>query len=152
MARLFGSGRWSFIAIGGLAKTGVQLLPAANQRVAVVGYGVGFEDNSEPIPSTVPPVVVDLLSQSDSGNMQILTLNKYDPSLTEAIQTVGRRTSSSDPTPDVIRRTFTVNFQGSIFVRDAQDDEIIIGGGVRFGLQVLAEKNVQCATVLEFEE
>ena len=89
--------------------------------------------------------------------MSALLVNKYDPSVTETLQTTALRWGSGpEPASGDILRTFTVNFQGSVFVRDAQGDEIIIGGGGRLGCRFIyptAQPGaVQTAMTLEFEE
>jgi len=89
--------------------------------------------------------------------MSAWAVRKYDASLAENLQTTALRYGvGPEPTPGDILRTFTVNFQGSVFVREAQDDEIVIGGGGRLGCRYMyptaQPSGVQTAVTLEFEE
>lgn len=154
MARLLASVRVLGSLAAGTPETMLQLVAPANHRVALVGYGVNCRPTGVQIPSIEPPGVVDLLRQTTAGTMiSAGTPNKLDPSLSEAVQTNALGSiSGAEPTPGGILRTFTVNFQGSVWVRDAYDDEIVIGGGDRLGMRLTFATALGVRVAMEFEE
>jgi len=116
------------------AKTLLQIVAPANQRVLVKGVSVSFKG----ITPTDPPIKVDVLRQTTAGTMSALTCAKRsDSSATaETVQTTAQQNATAEPTAgDVLwsRETPGQFGQTEYF---PFDDPIHVPGGTRLGLRV----------------
>jgi hypothetical protein len=135
------------IASGTSAKTLLQLVAAANHKVAVKGFSISMDGTSV----TAEPVQVDLLRQTSGGSMTSATPVAEDSS-SETIQTTAQKNASSEPTGGNVIRRYNVHPQTGLEVRFNADDEILIPGGGRLGLRVTAAATVNCLAHVTFEE
>ena len=151
MARLrFAYASTAEIALTTAQKTLIQLLAPANQRMAVRGWGIAFDGVS----STAGAVDVRLcIFSSSNGSYTGATLVKDLRGTTEAIQTSGRfnNTSNEGSISDTLR-SYEVNPMTGYERAFAQDEEIEIAGGERFGIIAIASSAVNCHVFVNAEE
>jgi hypothetical protein len=153
MARLtFTVGTDGEIALASATATTVlQVLAPTNQRVAVLGFHVGF-DGTNP---TAEPVQVEILRQTSAGaGRASVTPSKDDDSLPETVQTTATKwqAAATEPTAGEILREYEVHPQASYERAFGIDEEIRIKGGGRIGLRLTAPSGVNCRARLSLEE
>lgn len=149
MARLEGSGQVEGQAVvGGAVETLIQLLSVANHRVALTGYGLGGHGTS----NVQEPGTINLLRQTTGGTAGVLTLNRTQDTISEALLTTGRSVFTVEPTPGAILYTNSLHPQASFDIKDAFSRELIIGGAGRLAIRALFIDAQTLDTYLAFEE
>jgi hypothetical protein len=126
----------------------VQIVAPANHRVKVRGFGVFFDGTSV----SAEPVRVQLLRQTSAGTMSALTPAQEIP-VSETIQTTALKDGSGTvPTAGDVLATFEVHPQSGYEKMYPLGQEIIVPGGGRLGINVLAGANVNATAAIYFEE
>jgi hypothetical protein len=136
------------VALTTSLKTVLSLTNAANARVAVRGFSISFDG----ISSTAGAAEVLLVIHSSSGTFTAATLTKDVRGTTEALGSTGGVNCSAEPSVSATLRTFEVNPMTGYERAFAQDEEIELAGGERFGLQVRASSAVNCHAFINAEE
>lgn len=129
---------------GGAAKTLLQLVAPANQRVHVKRIVVTFRG----VDATQPPIKVDLLVQTSAGTMTALTLVKDPPDSDETIQTTAQHTATAEPTAGSIRRTRLVSPVAAYEFFFGSQNPLPILGGTRLGVRVTND-GTDCDAVVD---
>lgn len=129
-------------------KTLLTLFSAADRRLAIRGFSVAFDGVS----STAGAAEVYLVIHSSSGSFTGSTIVRDVRGTTEAFGTSGGNTASAEPSITSILRTYNVNPMTGYERAFAQDEEIEVAGGERFGLQVRASSSVNVNAFINFEE
>jgi len=149
MARFQGSGRITETAVAAATvETLIQLLAAANHRVALLGYGVGGTGTS----NTEEPGNIDILRQTTAGTASALTLVKLDDSVAETLLTTGQYLFTVEPAAGDVLRSHTLHPQAAMDIRDAFSREIIMGGADRIGIRATFADAQNLDAYLDFEE
>src|SRR3990172_7079678 len=130
------------------AKTVIQLVAATNHRVKVLRWGVFFDGVSV----SAEPVQVRLLRQTTAGTMSSLTPVKLDDSLAETLQTTSQHTATAEPTAGDVVDVVEVHPQSGYEIIYPLGQEVIIGGGDRFGIEFTAPAGVNVRAKIVFEE
>ena len=115
------------------AKTILQIVAPANQRIAVRGFSVSFDGVS----SSAEPVQVDILKQTTAGTMTAATPVKEVPG-GETVQMTAQKNATAEPTAGDILRRYEVHPQTGFERPFAFDEEIVLAGGDRLGLRCTA--------------
>jgi hypothetical protein len=136
------------VALTTSLKTVVSVTNAANIRLAVRGFAIAFDAVS----STAGQAEVQLVIHSSSGTYSTMTLNKDLRGTTEAIGTSGNFNASAEPSVSATLRSYNVNVQTGYERAFAEDEEIVLAGGERLGLQVRSAVAVNCHAFLSLEE
>lgn len=136
------------IAVTTALKTILSLTNAANTRVAIRGFGVAFDS----IGSTAGGAEVRLVIHSTSGTFTGATLRKDERGTTEAFDTSGNHTATVEPVVSEVLRSYTINQMTGYERAFAQDEEIVLAGGERFGLQVIASSGTNVNAFINGEE
>lgn len=137
------------ISTGVAAKTVLQVVAAANQRVKIKEIEISFDG----VASTDVPIKVEWVRQSTAGTMTSLTPVKWNESDGETLQTAANKTATAEPTTGDILRTWYIHPQGGGEVWQARwDGELIVKGGNRCGLRVTAGVSVNCVPFMLCEE
>jgi hypothetical protein len=136
------------IATGTSAKTLMQIIAAANHRVALSEIGVSFQGTS----ATDPPVLIEVLRQTTTGTVSALTLVKSNNSDDETIQTTASHTASAEPTAGDILMAFTVHPQAGFVWQAPPGGEIIIPGGGKVGIRATTSTTQTAAVTVKGEE
>ena len=131
----------------GVAKTHLQIAPAAQDRVRVQGWGVFFKGTS----ATDPPVLVTMLRQSTAGTpggtASTPTITKKNDADTETVQTAVNggpttQTWTTEPTAGSIIETAEVHPQTGYRVFYPLGQEVMIPTGTgpagRLGFRTLS--------------
>lgn len=129
-------------------KTVVSITNQANVRLAVRGFGIAFDG----VTSTGGGAEVLLVIHSSSGTATAMTLTKDLRGTTEAIGSSGNFNFSAEPSVSAVLRSYQVNPQTGYERAFANDEEIVLAGGERFGLQVRASAAVNCHAFIDAEE
>jgi hypothetical protein len=149
MARLtFTGATTAEVAFTTSLKTAASLFVAANTRVAVKGFSISFDGVS----STAGAAEVQLVIHSSSGTFSAMTLSKTKRGTTEAIGTSGSFNASAEPSVSAILKSYEVNQMTGYERAFAQDEEIEIAGGERFGILVRASSGVNGHVFIDAEE
>ena len=140
------------VALTTSLKTVVSITNTADRRVAVRGFGISFDGVS----STAGAAEVALIIHSSSGTATGITLLKDKRGTTEALNTSGNVNFSAEPsttgTNQGILRMYEVNPMTGYERAFAQDEEIELAGGERFGIQVRASSAVNCHAWINADE
>ena len=140
------------VSTGTSPKTVFQLGADANHRVIVWQWSITFKGTSH----DAAPVLVEVIGQSTTGSMTLVTPAKHDPTVDEVIQTAARRNATTEPFGAVFRAAFTVHPRtGYTWTMPPEfDDTFMIRGATpRFlGWRVTAAENVVCVVSATFEE
>ncbi len=136
------------VALTTSLKTILSLTNAANARLAIRGFSVAFDGVS----STAGSAEVTLVIHSSSGTFTGSTLVKDVRGTTEALGSSGNNTATAEPSITSILRSYEVNPMTGYERAFAQDEEIELAGGERFGLQVRASSAVNCHGFINAEE
>ena len=136
------------VALTTSLKTVVSLTNTADRRVAVRGFGVAFDG----ISSTAGGAEVLLVIHSSSGTATGVTAVKEVRGTTEALNTSGQVNFSAEPSVSATLRVYEVNQMTGYERAFAQDEEIELAGGDRFGVQVRASSSVNCHAFINAEE
>lgn len=149
MARLrFTHNTTAEVAVTTTGKTVLTLFNAADRRLAVRGWSVAFDGVS----STAGGAQVQLVIHSSSGSFTGSTLAKDVQGTTEALNTSGQFNCSAEPTISTILRTYNINPMTGYERAFAQDEEIELSGGQRFGVFVTPSSGVNCHAFINAEE
>jgi hypothetical protein len=149
MARLrFALATTAEVALTTSLKTVASITTPANQRVAIRGFSIAFDGVS----STAGCAEVQLVIHSTSGTFSAATLSKDVRGTTEALNTSGNFHASVEPVVSTILRSYNVNAMTGYERAFAQDEEIELAGGDRFGLLIRASSAVNCHAMLSAEE
>lgn len=132
------------ISSGTSAKTILQIVAAANQRILIRSIGVSFEG----INRDAAPVQVVVVRQSDAGAMSSLTLVKDTDSDDETIQTTAQHTATAEPSSgDVLQRVLVHPRGGRVDLGPFR-----CKGDGRLGVVVTAGESVDCVVSAVIEE
>jgi hypothetical protein len=149
MARLrFSLATTAEVALTTSLKTVASLTNTADRRVAIRGFSVAFDSVS----STAGCAEVQLVIHSSSGTYSAATLAKDVRGTTETLNTSGNFNASAEPSVTSILRSYNINAMTGYERAFAQDEEIELAGGDRFGLQVRASSAVNCHAMISAEE
>jgi hypothetical protein len=149
MARLrFALATTAEVALTTSLKTVASLTNTADRRVAIRGFSVAFDGVS----STAGCAEVQLVIHSSSGTFSAATLAKDVRGTTEALNTSGNFNASAEPSVTTIIRSYNVNAMTGYERAFAQDEEIELAGGERFGIQVRASSAVNGHVFIDAEE
>ncbi len=137
----------------GTEKTVSQLLAATNQRVALIGFGLFFDDTN----NTHGPVQIRILRQTSAGTSLVsVTLALDEPELTETIQSTGltaSQTTQTEPTAGTVLRVLSLPAYLGAYEVDVQTfKEIIIGGAGRLGFACNAPNACNVRGYTRYEE
>jgi hypothetical protein len=136
------------IASGVAAKTLLQIVAASNHRALVKSWGVFGKG----VTSTDAPIKVRLLRQSTAGTMSALTPVKCNSADDETLQTTAQHTATAEPTAGDVLATIEVHPQSGYVEHFPFGSEIVVPGGGRLGIDVLAGATVSMTAFIEFEE
>lgn len=126
------------LAGGATSKTFIQVVTAANDRLRVSGWGVGFKGTS----ATDPPVFVSVATQTTAGtaggSASSPTINKKNSSDQETIQSsvLGGPLSgawTTEPTVGVVIENFEVHPQTGYRIFYPMGQELIISSTATVG-------------------
>jgi hypothetical protein len=149
MARLrFTGATTAEVAFTTALKTAVSLTNAANVRLAIRGWGIAFDGVS----STAGGAEVQLVIHSSSGTFSAMSLNRDVRGTTEAIGTSGNFNATAEPSVTSILRSYNLNPMTGYERAFAQDEEIELAGGERFGILVRASSGVNGHVFINAEE
>lgn len=129
------------------AKTVLQIVAPANQRLKIKRWGVFFDG----ISSTAEPVQVRVLRQTTAGTMSALTPTKQDTHA-ETIQTTAQHTATAEPTAGDVLDMVEVHPQSGYEVILTPETYIKVGGGGRVGIEITAPAIVNVRAKIVFEE
>jgi hypothetical protein len=93
-----------------------------------------------------------LVIHSSSGTFTGSTLVKDVRGTTEALGTSGNNSASAEPSITSVIRSYNVNPMTGYERAFAEDEELEIAGGERFGLQIRASSGVNCHAFIAAEE
>lgn len=130
------------------AKTVLQLVAPAQQRVALRSVYVSFDASS-----SAQPVEIVLMKQTTAGTMSSASPVKDDKGPSFTIQTTAQKNATVEPTAgDVLRRYLVHPQAGLERVFGGPGDEIVLDAGERIGLQINAPAGVNTDAGFTFEE
>jgi hypothetical protein len=134
---------------GGAAKTVLQIVAPANQRLKLTNLSVSFDGTT----NTATPAQVRILRQTTAGTMSAGATVLIEKELTETIQSSYQTNATAEPTAGDVLRLFTVPaFMGQYEVFYPYGQEILVQGGGRLGIEVNAPANVNCRVEAQWEE
>jgi len=148
MAGIIAVAQTSEVTTGTAKKTLLQVVAAANHRVIVKEISVSFKGVS----NTDAPILVQVLRQTTAGTMTALTLNPWDTTLDETLQTTGQHTATVEPTGAVEVMGEEVHPQGGYTWQAPFGGEIVVPGGTRIGIAVTSTVSVSSKARIVFEE
>lgn len=128
------------VATGTSAKTIVQIIAAANHKVAIDEIAISFRGTS----NTAEPILVQVMRQTSAGTMPALTLKKDPDDWDETIQTTAAHTATAEPTSGDVLMEEYVHPQTGYTWQAPEGRKIAIGGGDRLGVVVTAAASVSC--------
>jgi len=151
VAAFFGHAGTPEVALAaGVAKTVLQIVAPANQRLRIIGFGLFFDGTS----GTDAPVLTRVLRQTTAGTFvstaQIPT--KADDSLAEAMLTRFQYDATAEPTPGDVMKRLNVHPQSGYEIMYPPGQEIYVGGSDRLGIECTAGAVVNVVAVFYFEE
>src|SRR6202011_341028 len=127
------------IATGNSAKTLLQLVAAAQQRVKVKEISISFDGVS----NTGVPILVEVVRQTSAGTMSAQTIRKWNNSDGETLQTTAQNTATAEPTDSGdVPVAEQVHPQQGFLWQARYADELIAKGGERLGIRVTAAVGV----------
>lgn len=136
------------VALTTALKTVASLTNQANIRLAIRGFAIAFDG----VTSTGGQAEVILGIHSSSGTATAMTLSKDLRGTTEAVGTSGNFNFSAEPSYSVYLRTYNINQMTGYERAFANDEEIVLAGGERFGILVRASAAVNCHAFIDAEE
>ncbi len=129
------------------AKTILQIVAPANQRLKLKSWGVFFDG----VNGSAEPVEVRLLRQTDAGTMSSLTPIKQVAG-SETIQTTAQHTATVEPTEGDLIDGAEVHPQSGYEKLIPFDMPVEIPGGTRIGIECTAGEAVNVKGKMIFEE
>ena len=130
------------------AKTVMQLVAPANQRLKVARVGVFFNGTS----TTAQPVQVRVLRQTSAGTMSALTPVKLNNSDGETIQSTAQQNASAEPTASDVYDVWEIHPQSGYDVMYPLGQELVVKGGDRLGIECTAQATVSVRAKMWYEE
>lgn len=129
------------------AKTVLQIVAPANQRLKVKRWGVFFDG----VNAAAEPAQVRLLRQTTAGTMSALTPTKQDTHA-ETVQSTAQHTATSEPTAGDVVDMVECHTQTGYEVILTQETYIKVGGGGRLGIEITAPAGVNVRAKMVYEE
>lgn len=129
------------------AKTILQVVAPANQRLALTAFAVSFDG----VTSGAVPVAVEIVRQTDAGTSSAAT-PLLDGVGAETIQATARKNATVEPTTTDVKRRYYVHPQTGQEFRFSVDEEILVAGGGRLGLRCTAPAGVNVTGHMTVEE
>jgi hypothetical protein len=148
MAGVLGHATTAEITTGTSLKTLLQVVAASNHRIKILGIEVYFKG----IVGTDAPIRVRILRQTTAGTMSSLTPVKNCDGDDETLQTTAQHTATAEPTAGDILKTWEVHPQTGLVFLFPMGQEIIVKGGGRLGVDVLAGVSTSAVASLIFDE
>lgn len=150
MAGLIGIARTNEVALSAAtAKTVLQLIAPANQRLKLLRWGLYFDGTS----ATDEPVYVRLLRQTTAGTMSALTIVKNNAGDAETLQGTAQHTATVEPTASDVLDSVNIHPQGGGYeVIFPVGQEVVISGGGRLGIECTASATVNVTAKFVYEE
>lgn len=148
MAGLEAVAQTAEIATGTSLKTLLQIVAATNTRVKIKEWSISFDG----IANTDAPIQVNLVRQTTAGTMSALTPEKLNESDQETLQTTAQHTATAEPTTGNTVMSEQVHPQAGYTHQARLGSEIIVRGGNRLGISVLAGTDVNAKVRIVFEE
>lgn len=134
--------------VAATAKTVVQIVAPANQRVKVLGFSVSFDGTS----TTAQPVQGRILRQTTAGTVSAGTPVPLEKDLSGTIQSTAGINASVEPTAGDVLGTFAVHPQTGYTEFAPFGQEILIQGGGRVGIELTAPAGVNVRGWIRCEE
>ncbi len=129
------------------AKTVLQLVAPANQRLKIKGWGVFFDGVS----ASAEPVQCRLLRQTTAGTMTSLTPVKLCAG-SETVQATAQHTATVEPTAGDVLDPVEVHPQAGYEKQIPPDMKMEVPGGGRVGIECTAPAGVNVRAKIFFEE
>lgn len=148
MAGILAAAQSAEVATGTSLKTLLQIVAAANQRVKIKEWSISFDG----IVNTDAPIQVTLVRQTTAGTMSSLTPEKFNESDQETLQTTAQHTATVEPTTGNTVQAEQVHPQGGYTWQAPFGGELVVEGGNRLGISVLAGVDVNAKVRVVFEE
>jgi hypothetical protein len=120
------------VAFTAATKTILQIVAAANHRVKVLGFEIGFKG----ISPTEVPVLVQACVQTTAGTMTAATPVKLNDDDGETLQTTAQHTATVEPTTGNVKWAVPIHPQTHRSVVFPPGRELIINGGDKLGIRV----------------
>lgn len=136
------------VATGTAAKTLLQVVAAANQRVKIKEISVSFKGVSP----TDAPILVTVSRQTTAGTMSALTPAKLNESDAETLQTTAQHTATAEPTTGASVIKEEVHPQTGFIWQSPFGGEVVIQGGGKLGIVVTAGVSVSAVARVIGEE
>lgn len=130
------------------AKTVLQVTAASNHRVLVRSIEVAIKG----VNPVATPVRVRVLRQTTAGTMTSATPVKLDSTDDETLQTTAQHTATAEPTAGDVLTVTELHPQAAMVDRFPYDTPIVVPGGTRLGIELLAVDAVTAAASITFEE
>ncbi len=129
------------------AKTVLQLVAPANQRLKIKGWGVFFDGVS----ASAEPVQTRVLRQTTAGTMTSLTPVKLCAG-SETLQATAQHTATAEPTAGDVLDVVEVHPQSGYEKMIPLDQNWDVPGGGRVGIECTAPAGVNVRAKIFFEE
>lgn len=129
------------------AKTVLQLVAPANQRLKIKGWGVFFDGTS----ASAEPVQARVLRQTTAGTMTSLTPVKTCAG-SETVQATAQHTATAEPTAGDVLDVVEVHPQSGFEKQITPDMKMEVPGGGRVGIECTAPAGVNVRAKIFFEE
>lgn len=129
------------------AKTVLQLVAPANQRLIVKRWGVFFDGTT----SSAEPVQVRLLRQTTAGTMSALTPVRINAG-SETLQATAQHTATAEPTASDVLDVLEVHPQSGADIVFPLDMQLTVAGGTRLGVECTAPAGVNVRAKMWYEE
>lgn len=131
----------------GVAKTVLQIVAPANHRLRVKSVAFLFDGTS----ASAEPVKVRVLKQTTAGTMSALTPVKVTPG-SETLQATAQHTATAEPTAGDVMMQRDIHPQAGYEKVFPPDQELIVAGGERLGIECTAAAAVNVIPEIVFEE
>ena len=126
------------------SETLLQLLAATNHRVLVRKIGIYGKSNS----GADTPVHFQVLLQTTAGTASALTLNKFNTSDDETVQTTAQKTFTGEPTDSTIKLARNVHPQSGAEIVFPPGRELVVKGGERLAIKAITPAQASVFTVV----
>ncbi len=138
----------SDVQSGTALKTIVQIVAAANHRVAIEQFSFAFRGTS----NTAEPVLCQVVRQTTAGTMTALTPIKRNGDDDETLAVTAQHTATAEPTTTDVLWEDYVHPQTGITIQKPFGKPIIATGAERIGFIVTAAADVKTTVTVEGEE
>ena len=136
------------VATGTSLKTILQITAPANQRLVVKEWAVSMDGQS----NTNGPVQALIVRQTTAGTMSALTPRKMNQSDQETLQATALQNATVEQTTTDTVMALQQHPQGGFHWQARFGDELVIQGGERLALQILAGNDVNAIAMVMYEE